>query len=170
MYKHLLDTFKYLHNKFISRSYVARAVQQIIIILAIIIAVEESSQPPLNILILILTTVIVLQISINYSNAIAEKIDQKVHLRKQLVKTIYEEVSNITKAIVVPMFLLLLAAINLISTATAILIIKIFLLIILFIYGYLGGKLSGDSVFKSLALGFFTLFIGGILVIVRSLL
>ena len=170
MYKNLLDILKYLNNKFTSKTYVARAVQQIIIILAIVIAVEDSNQPPQNIIILIITSIIVLQIAFIYSNALAEKIDQKAHLRKQLIKIFFEEVSNTTKAIVIPVFFFLLAAVNLISTATAILIIKFILLVTLFIYGYLGGKLSGDPVHKSLALGIFTLFIGSILVIVRTLI
>ena len=170
MYNHLLNFLKYLKNRFTTKTYISKAIQEIIIILAIVVVVKGSPPSALNIIILIFATLVVLRTTIIYSNALADKIDQKAHLRKQFFPLIYEEASNITKAVVLPIFILLLAYFKLITVKTALEITQLVLLITLFIYGYLGGKLSGDSVLKSLALGIFTLFIGSILVIVRSLI
>jgi len=85
-------------------------------------------------------------------------------------RELIEGIWDFSKAVSIPVIVFKIAWMGLISVHIAFVISKIALLYILFMYGFLGGKMSGSNLLMSIFQGIVILIGGSILVILKTFL
>lgn len=169
-YQSVLDFIK---RNYLSEKYVTRAINQIVIVLAIMVALRANPPRPLQIIIVLIVTIVIIQITRVYAGIIGHKIKYKQEsvgvTRRELIRELKELIGDFYKGLLIPIFFLALSGLRLISVSTAFLISSNILLVVLFVYGYLAGRQSGNNIFMSLIYGLGILLIVSVMVYIRTL-
>ena len=111
----------------------------------------------------------VIQFSASYARMLGSKISKREKMGNFIIFRIIADLGTPTKAVVIPVIVFLISMTGLISVDTAFKVNEILLLCILFIYGFLSGKLSGEGLFRAVLTGVGTALVGLVLVILRSI-
>jgi len=163
----------YINRHYLDGKYISRAINQIIIVIAILVALSENPPRPIEIITVLIVTIFVIQITRAYANIIGKKIRYKHKskgiTRKELKKKLTEITGDVAKGLSIPIFFLSLSVLKLITVEVAFVLTNNLLLVILFVYGYLAGRYSGDNIFKSFLYGLSIIIIGAILVYIRTI-
>ncbi len=162
-----------MFNRFVafitSSFYITRALTLSIIVLVVLIALEGSLRTPFEIIVIIFWTVICL----NLTRAFSQGVGQVVEKRRTLTK--YERVSYLKEIGFMPLELapliivFTISWIGLIDIKTAFLSAKVIMLIILFLYGFVGIKLTGRNILLSILGGLLISLLGGSIILLRLL-
>jgi len=160
----------FIKDSYLNVGYVSRAIFQSIIVIALLIALQDNPPEPLNIIIILVVSVLTIQASRVYANLIAKKIEKGSSINFIKNRELIEEIWDFSKGVSIPVIVFIIAWMGLISVHIAFVISKIALLCILFIYGFLGGKMSGSNLLMSIFQGIVVLIGGSILVILKAFL
>ena len=164
----------YINRHYLDGKYISRAINQVIIVIAILVALSENPPRPIEIITVLIVTIFVIQITRAYANIIGEKIrykhNSKAITRRELKEKLTEITGDVAKGLSIPIFFLSLSGLKLITVQVAFALTFKLLLVILFVYGYLAGRYSGDNIFKSFLYGLSIIIIGAILVYIRTVI
>jgi len=164
----------YINRHYLDGKYISRAINQIIIVIAILVALSENPPRPIEIITVLIVTIFVIQITRAYANIIGRKIRYKHKskgiTRKELKKKLTEITGDVAKGLSIPIFFFALSVVRLISVEVAFVLTNNILLFVLFIYGYLAGRYSGENIFKSFIYGLGIITIGAVLVYIRTII
>jgi len=159
---------KFISKHFLAESYVSDSIHQTIIVLALLLALRDIHDAQLEIIVILIVSVMVIQFSANYARILGNKISKREKTGNFVALKLIVDLSSPTKAVVIPVIVFLISMTGLISLETAFNMNEFLLICILFVYGFLSGKLSDESILKSITMGIGTALVGVVLVIIRT--
>lgn len=164
----------YIKRHYLETIDITRAINQIIIVIAILVALREYPPRPIEIITVLIVTLLGIQITRIYASILSNKIKYKHNSKGITISDLKKELKAITgdlaKGLSIPIFFFALSVVRLISVEVAFVLTNNILLFVLFIYGYLAGRYSGENIFKSFIYGLGIITIGAVLVYIRTII
>jgi len=155
---------------FITRSfYITRALTLSIIVMVVLIALEDSLPTPFETIVIILWTVLCLNLTRAFSELIAEIVEKRRTLTSDERTTYFKEIVFIPLELAPLIIVFTISWIGIIDIKTAFLSAKVIMLIILFLYGFVGIKLTGRNILLSILGGLLISLLGGSIILLRLL-
>ncbi len=164
----------YIKRHYLETIDITRAINQIIIVIAILVALREYPPRPIEIITVLIVTLLGIQITRVYASILSNKIKYKHNSKGITISDLKKELKAITvdmaKGLSIPIFFFALSGLKLITVEVAFVLTNNILLFVLFIYGYLAGRYSEESIFKSFIYGLGIITIGAVLVYIRTII
>ena len=164
----------YIKRHYLETIDITRAINQTIIVIAILVALREYPPRPIEIITVLIVSLLGIQITRVYASILSNKIKYKHNSKGIRISDLKKELKAITgdlaKGLSIPIFFFALSGLKLITVEVAFVLTNNILLFVLFIYGYLAGRYSGENIFKSFLYGLGIIIIGAVLVYIRTII
>lgn len=147
-------------KKYFDKNFISEGIYGMITSLAVILIMESHLSNYWDASLTLFGSVLVVTLAKAYSDTIAEVITQKRKLELSELRIVWYHAAPILISANIPTLIILLSGSGLYSVPTALYVSKIFIYILLFLYGIVVGQLMHESRLRIIFTGFMTSGIG----------